>query len=394
MKHQATPTFVPAGVTGFDGARPQRGLSVLLARVPWLFFGIVIVPTTLAAIYFFFIAAPLYVSEARFVVHSRNSSPVSNLGSKLQSVGVSLGSESETDAYEVQEYMVSRDGLAAVSRRLDIRRILARPEADFLARFPRPFEGTTFENLFRGYKRFIKVGLDNQTEISVLRVKAFRPGDAQILANALLDEGEALVNRLNERAMQDAVAQAQRQLFEAQAQLNSVQARMNAFRNREQVVDPERASAAGVEMLSKLEVDLASLRAERAGLAASTPQSPQLPVLDRRIAAYATQLDLERARQAGEADSLAPKLGEYEQLTLERKLDSEALEVAVASLESARLDARRQQLFIERVVSPDLPDKATQPRRGLTVLIVLISSLILYGIVSLVVAGLKEHHQT
>jgi capsular polysaccharide transport system permease protein len=393
MKHQASPSFVPAAIADVDVARPAAQLSRLLARIPWLFVGMVVAPTFAAAIYFLFIAAPLYVSEAQFVVHTRDSNPAGNLGSKLQSVGVSLGSQSETDAYEVQQYMVSRDAVATLNRELDLRRMLARPEADFLERFPRLFEGTTFENLYRGYKRFVKVGLDSQTEISTLRVSAFRPADAQVLANALLNRGEALVNRLNDRAMADSVAQAQRQVSESEVRLDQVQAELTSFRNHQQLVDPDRTSAAGVEILGKLETDLASLRAERAGLAASTPESPQLPVIDRRIAAYQVQLDLERARQAGEADSLAPKVSEYERLTLERKLAGDAMEAAVAGLESARLDARRQQIFLERVVNPDLPDKAMAPKRLLTVLTVLISTLLLYAIVSLVIAGLREHHQ-
>jgi capsular polysaccharide transport system permease protein len=393
MKHQASPSFVPAAIADVGGVRPAAQLSRLLARIPWLFVGMVVAPTLAAAIYFLFIAAPLYVSEAQFVVHTRDSNPTSNLGSKLQSVGVSLGSQSETDAYEVQQYMVSRDAVATLDRELGLRRMLARPEADLLERFPRPFEGTTFENLYRGYKRFVQVGLDSQTEISTLRVRAFRPADAQAMANALLNRGEALVNRLNDRAMADSVAQALRQVSEAEVRLDQVQAELTSFRNHQQLVDPDRTSAAGVEILGKLETDLASLRAERAGLAASTPESPQLPVIDRRIAAYQVQLDLERARQAGEADSLAPKVSEYERLTLERKLAGDAMEAAVAGLESARLDARRQQIFLERVVNPDLPDKAMAPKRLLTVLTVLISSLLLYGIVSLVIAGLREHHQ-
>ena len=392
MKHEAPPSFLSVAVSDAPATR-RPAIGAWLRRVPWLFMAMVVAPTLIAAVYFLLIAAPLYVSEAQFVVHERNSTPMSSLGSKLQSVGVSLGSESETDAYEIQEYMVSRDAVARLERTLGLRRLLDRPESDFLERFPRPFEGQTFENLFHSYKRFVTVGLDPQTDISTLRVKAFRPGDAQVMANALLNAGEDLVNRLNDRAMADAVAQAERQMTEAQVKLSQVQAEMTAFRNNEQLVDPTRTAVVGLELLGKLETDLDSLRAERAGIAASSPESPQLPVLDRRIVAYAAQLDSERLRQAGETTSLAPKVSEYERLTLDQKLAADTLEAAVAGLETARLDARRQQLFLERVVNPDLPDKATQPRRWLTVLIVLVSSLLAYGVVSLMIAGLREHRQ-
>ncbi len=353
---------------------------------------VVALPTLAAAIYYFLIAAPLYVSEARFVVRSKAQAPPAALGGLLSSVGVSLGG-GQTDAFEVHEYMISRDAVADLSRRYGLREKLDRPEADFLMRFPRPFEGRSFENLFKEYKRFVTVGYDSQTGISTLRVEGFRAADAQTLANALLDGGETLVNRLNDRSMSDAVAQAQREVLEAETRGIEAQAALTDFRNRERMIDPDRASVAGLDLLGKLETQLASMRAERAGLAASAPDSPQLPVLDKRIAAFGAQLEAERSRTAGESDSLAPKIGQYEQLTLARDLAVKTLEASVINLESARMEARRKQLYLERVVSPDRPDKAEEPKRLRTVFTVLVASLVAYATLSLVIAGLREHRQ-
>lgn len=391
MKHAGPPGF-HADAKVADRDTPWGGANHWSKRVPWLFVVVVAIPTLAAALYYLFIAAPLYVSEARFVVRSKEQSQPAALGSLLSSVGVSV-SDSQTDAFEVHEYMVSRDAVAALSRTHGLRALLARPEADFLMRFPRPFERDSFENLFENYQRFVVVGYDSQTGISTLRVEAFRPGDAQTLANALLDGGEVLINRLNDRSMADAVAQAERQVFEAEARVVSAESSLTAFRNRERLIDPDRSSLAGLDLLGKLEAQLATMRAERAGLAASAPESPQLPVLDRRITAFSVQLEAERSRTAGENDSLAPKVGDYERLTLERDLGVKTLEIAVANLEQSRVEARRKQLYLERVVSPDRPDKAEQPKRWRTLLTVLIASLVAYGTLSLIIAGLREHRQ-
>jgi capsular polysaccharide transport system permease protein len=136
------------------------------------------------------------------------------------------------------------------------------------------------------------------------------------------------------------------------------------------------------------------MRAERAGLAAQAPQSPQLPVLDQRIAAFVTQMEAERSQIAGQSDSLAPKIGQYERLSLDRDLAVKTLESSVAALESARIEARRQQLYLDRVVSPNLPDKAERPRRLYSILTVFIATMVAFGIASLFIAGLREHRQT
>ena len=393
MKHEAPPGMHPESDAGVGVWKPTDDAVSWRGRIPWLFVVIVLAPTLVASLYYLFIAAPLYVSEAQFVVHTRNQGQQSSIGNMLQSVGVSLGEQSETDAYEVQGYMVSRDAADQLMRFHHLRDILSRPEGDFLMRFPRPFEGNSFESLFKNYKRFVTADLDTQTGISVLRVSAFRASDAHETAQALLDGSENLVNRLNDRAMADAVAQAQRQADEAQMRVLEVQSELTTFRNRERLVDPDKSSVAGIDLVSKLEEQAASLSAERAGLAATSPDSPQLPILDRRIVAFRAQIELERSRMAGESDSLAPKVSEYERLLLERTVATNTLEAAVSGLETARLDARRQQLFLERVVNPNQPDKAMQPHRWRMILIVFISSLVAFAIVSLGLAGLREHRQ-
>jgi capsular polysaccharide transport system permease protein len=387
-----------SGLFGDYGAyaRPadrSRRLSQL-GQLPWLFLILVAIPTLATSVYYLLIAAPIYVSEARFVVRERgHPATAAALGTVLQSVGLSTG-ENETDAYEVHEYMQSRDAVAELVRAHRLQAVLDRPEADFLARFPRPFERVNFENLYENYKRFVTVGYDANSGISTLRVEGFRPGDAREIADALLGGGEALVNKLNERAAADAVDEARRQVDETERQSLQAEAALTTFRIRERLVDPDRASVAGLDLLGKLETQLVTMRAERASLAASAPESPQLPILDRRIAAFEAQMGGERLRIAGENDSLAAKMSDYEALTLEREFAVKALAAAETSLETARIDARRKQLYLERVVSPNLPDKAERPRRLLAIFTVVVSSLMAYATLSLILAGLREHRQT
>jgi capsular polysaccharide transport system permease protein len=378
-----------AGVRTGARTRWAGGLSLQA----WLFIAIVAIPTLASAIYYLVLASPIYVSEARFVVRARSESAgPGGLGLALASVGVDIG-QGQTDAFEVHEYMTSRDAVADLQRRLDLRAVLARPGADFLARYPRPFESTAFEQLYKNYQRFVTVGYNPTTGISTLRVEAFRPEDAAAITAALLDGGEALVNRLNDRAAADAIAEAQREVEEAQQRSIEAQTALTQFRNREQLIDPGSSSAAGLTLVTSLESQLATLRAERASQAALTPQSAELTVYDRRIAAFEAQIAAEQARIAGQTTSLAPKIGEYEQLTLERDFADKTVATADAALEEARVDARRKQLYLERVVAPNTPDKAERPQRWLSLAMVLVTTLVAWAIIVLVIAGLREHRQ-
>lgn len=359
-------------------------------RVPIAALLVVGLPTVLAMIYYLLIASPRYVSETQFIVRAQGQTTPSSLGVALQGVGIA---PTQTEAFAVHEYITSRDSLAELSRRYEISQMLAPRGIDAFSRYPRPWEGRSQEALYKGFQRFITVGYDSTTGISTLRVEAFRPRDAQALTEGLLGGGEQLINRMNERSAADALAQARQSRDEARTRLSSAQQQLTAFRNREQIIDPTTAAREGAELIGGLQAEIARLRADRAQLASEAANSPQLPVFDSRIAAYARQIEAEREKIAGAAGSLAPKLSIYEDLALAREFADRELTQATAAVITAEQEARRQKLYLDRVVSPSLPDEASEPRRWLAILTVFASAVLIYGIGWLIYAGVREHRQ-
>jgi capsular polysaccharide transport system permease protein len=373
------------------GAAATR-LAGLLRRLPLLFIWVVVVPGLAAAVYWFLLASPIYVSQAQFIVRAPSSAAPqpSGLTAVLQGVGLSPAS---TDSFIVHDYVMSHDAIAALDQQHHLRDALGRAGPDLIARFPRPFEAVSAESLAKAYPRFVGVDYNSSTGISTLEVRAFRPQDAQEIASALLDGGEIVVNRLNDRADADAVAETKREIAESEAQLIQAEASLTNFRNRQRLIDPTRSSAVNLELMGKLQGDIATLQAERAGIAASAPQSPQLPALDSRIKAYEEQAQSEQTKMAGEADSLAPMIGEYERLTLDRDLDAKTVQAATAAAEEARLEARRKRLYLERISNPNLPDAPTEPHRMQSFVTFLLTLLLIYASIALVIAGFREHRQ-
>lgn len=359
-------------------------------RLPLGFLIVVALPTLLSMIYFFLIATPRYVSEARFIVRAPSQPMPSGLGAALSSVGISSGA---TDAFAVHEYINSRDGVAELSQRNDLRTIFSAKGADPFSRYPRPWEDKSEEGLFNAFGRFVKIGYNSQTGISTLTVETFTPQDSKRLAEEMLNAGEQLVNRLNERASNDAVTNALRAQAQARENLTAAQQALTAFRNNAHYIDPTRAATESSSLVVSLLETLANLRAERAQISSQAPQSPQLATIDSRIAAYEQQVAAERAKIAGSSGSLASQVGNYEDLTLAREFAELELTEATSRLLAAQQDVRRQRLYLDRVVNPSLPDRPGQPNRLLAVLTVLLSTLTLYGVGWLIWAGVREHGQ-
>uniref|UniRef100_UPI00257CE739 chain-length determining protein n=1 Tax=Brevundimonas sp. TaxID=1871086 RepID=UPI00257CE739 len=319
-----------------------------------------------------------------------NQPQPSSLGVALQGVGLSTTS---TDAFAVHEYALSQDGIQDLKKQFDLDAMLKPRGADVFSGWPRLGEDRSDRSLEAALERFVTIGYDSATGISTLRVQGFAARDSHALAEAMLRGGERLVNRLNDRASADAVRDARAARDEARLRLADAQAQLTAFRNQEQFIDPARTATEGGQLIGNLLATVAALRAERAQVAAGAPDSPQIPALDNRIAAYERQIEMERAKIAGSSNSLAGKLGAYEDLMLQRELADRELTQSTTALVAAEQEARRQKLYLERIVNPNLPDRPSQPRRLISILIVFATSLLIYGVGWLVWAGVREHRQ-
>jgi capsular polysaccharide transport system permease protein len=371
---------------------PRRRLKdrlVPLVRKNVIFLLCFITPVTLASVYYLFIAADMYISEARFIVRSSSISP--RLGGTSGIGQVTTLVRTNDDTQSVNAYISSRDAMERLVREDNLLQIVNRPEADFLSRFPRFWSRTDREALFERLSDFLDISFDATTGVSTLYVRGFRPEDARSVALALLSHAEELINKLNGRARGDAIAFAEDIVARAEAKVNRLQALITDFRNREAIFDPVRQAEASLELIAKLTAEIAQVKATLAELGANSPDSPRIEAVRSRIRALQDQVTEQRMLIAGGDQSLAPKLAEYEKLTMERELATKSFVSALISLENAREEGHRKQLYLERIVEPNLPDQSLYPRRVASILYVSAICLAVYWILSVLGSVVLEH---
>ncbi len=113
--------------------------------------------------------------------------------------------------------------------------------------------------------------------------------------------------------------------------------------------------------------------------------------LQSRIAALEAQIAEERRRLAGAGTGVTEQIAAFERLRLEAEFAVRSLGQAVAVMERAQQDAQRQQVFLVRVVEPNLAERSLYPKPALTTGYVLVALTLLYCLGWLVLAGVKEH---
>jgi capsular polysaccharide transport system permease protein len=379
------------GLFASNGAEPGSRISRIVRRLLSLdriFVALVLIPTSAAGIYFGLVASDQYVSESRYVVRNAQHPTQMGIGALLQG---SMLSHSQDDADAVKDYILSRDALHVLDAKFNLRAAYSDRSIDPLSRFPSLDLDASFEGLYRYYLDHVTVASEAGSSIAVLKVRGFDANRCRQINDALLLMAERLVNSLNEASQGDLIRIAQQEVDLAESRMRAATLALATFRASHEIVDPGRQSGLQLQGVAKLKEELLAAQAQLAELRTVAPKNPQVPVLNTRISEIQQNLASESEKITGGKESLISKFPGYDQLVIEQAFAEKQLASAYASLEQARSEARRKQLYLNRLVQPSVQDRADEPKRLRSVLTVFIFGLIAWGIVHLVVAGTREH---
>lgn len=348
----------------------------------------VIAPTVIATVYFGLLASDSFLSESKIVVRSIDRQTQTGLGALLKNAGFT---KSQDDSYTVKDYLLSRDALSEIERHLSVSKSYSSSNIDALSRFNLFNTDNSFESLFKYFKKKIEVEQEVASSIITLTTHAYTAQDAKNINENLLILSEALINKLNERGRQDLITSAASEVEKAAIKAKAAALALSVYRNTNSVVDPERQATVQLQQIAKIQDELIQTKLLLTQLSRFTPENSQISPLKLRVLTLQNEIVIETGKAAGNERSLSNKAVDFQRLTLERDFSEKQLGSAFSSLESARNDAQRKQIYIERIVQPNLPDSAAEPRRFREIASTFILGLMAFGILSILISGVKEH---
>ncbi len=348
----------------------------------------VLLPTIAAAIYLWAFATDTYESVALFSIQAAESRPTVAMESLIGMAGVSSTSR---DTLATRDFLLSREMMNTLDEKLRMFEHYRSPNIDFFSRLALD---ASKEEAFEYYQDRVRVSFDSNSTMLTLRVRAYSAEKSHGIAAAILDESEAKVNRLSEKARSDQIRLAQDEVKLAEKRLMASRQALVDLQQKHGQFSPEQSAAAAMTIRTELESKLAEARAEYASLRSyMVPESPQVIAAGQRVSALATQAKSESARlvDAGDDQGLNKSLVEFEAVLVEKEFATQAYQSALASLELARAEATRQHRYLAVVAEPSLPDEAMFPRRILSLLTTFVTCLVLFGVFSLTWSAIKEH---
>ena len=352
----------------------------------------VVIPSLCYLFYGAFIASDEYVAEARLTVRASQEQKVQGIDASSIISKITGGSSKSTvqDAFIVLDYIRSRAIVADLGGRDYLEKVYARNNADFVSRLSK---GADLEKLWAYWNGKVKAYLDTMSGILTLQVLAYTPEDAVKTAEAIVDLSEQLVNGVSKRSRSDALERAEAEVKLSAQKLAQSRQRLADFRNLNVLIDPLTKAKSIGEMIGQLTVERlqldSNLRSMSGVLAADSPsqrlQRTRLATIDEQIASLKQKLTDVKGN-----DTVSAQLATFEELELEEKFNEKLYNVAQASYEKARQERDKQLLYLVVVVRPTTPESATYPQVALTTSLFFASTLIVWGVIALLVAAVKD----
>ncbi|MEM1312981.1 MAG: hypothetical protein AAGI51_00395 [Pseudomonadota bacterium] len=368
----------------------------------WLgFLLMVAAPSGLAAWYLHDRAADQYASRVAFAVRSLDGASSAPLTDLLLGAGAD---STAGDSQMLFQYLQSQPLVEAVDARLDLREIYNRPEGDWLFSLG---EAQPIEDLVSYWNLAVGVAYDPAGGIIHVEAKAFRPEDAQAVAQAVLEESETLINGLSTGARQDAVRFAEIDLAEAEMRVRDARLALQDFRTVQGTADVSGDIGQEMMLISTLRAQRSEAQSEYDSKAAGslTADSPVLAALQRRIDSLDSQIAEAEGRiadgggapadgsgraAADDDPDLVDAAGEQERLQVELEFATNMYTAAQGALEGARAEARRAQRYLATHIAPTVSDEAEYPERLTWSLTILSLLLVTWSILLLIISSIRD----
>lgn len=367
--------------SGYRFAQRSWKQSLKLGSFQW-----VVACFAIAVFYFGFIISDRYVSRAELVV--KQADQVKMLPDALSMLG--LGGNNHQDMMLIQDYLKSADLLQKLDKELGLKAHYQNDEVDFISRLPK---SVSREEFLKYYRDHLTLLLDDLSGVLTIELQAFSPEYGQRVVAFMLKESEGFINKLGHQVALEQLAFVEKEVNRAYQRLQSEKAKVLAFQNTHNLLSPESTSTARMGVISQIEAQLAQQQAQLKQLQSYMKEgAPSVVSVQARVNALTEQLDQEKSRLTGvDKDAMNEVTANYMDVETQATLAADIYKTGLISLEQARIEAYRKLKHLLVISQPTLAEDAEYPRRLYNLASIAVLLCLLYGLIVMGLATLREH---
>lgn len=362
----------------------------------WVFVSFILcvaLPSALIGWFLIAIASERYTSEFRVAVRSSDVPVFSGVGELM---GLNGASKITNDSQVLVQYLKSRSVISDLENSIPIRQFYSRAGLDPLSSIE---IDAPIERWVKHWNRFTEISFEKSNSTIVARFTAFSPVDAHAISQNVLIKAESYINTLSDQARKDALSFANSEVSNAETRVTDARLALAQLQDAQNILDPIKSGETAQALSSKLNEEIIRLRAVLATQRTQLDENaPSVRVTKNLIMGLESELEnIGRQTTALSATNdqdvkpLTVIIREYQAITDELGYAERSYLSAISSLEAARIDASRKQIYLATVVAPSLPEEKVFPKpiSGTLLAFGIALAVWLIGLIS--VYSIKEH---
>nr|WBU74829.1 sugar transporter [Citrobacter braakii] len=340
----------------------------------------------IAVIYCGFIASDRYVSRAELVV--KQADQIKMLPDALSMLG--LGGNNHQDVLLIQDYLKSADLLNKLDKELGLKAHYQSHKVDYFSRLP---GNVSREEFLKYYREHLTLRMDDISGVLTIELQAFDPAYGQKVVGLMLKESDGFINKLGHQVALEQLAFVEKEVDHAYQRLQAEKAKVLEFQNTHHLISPESTSTARMGVVSHIEGQLAQQQAQLKQLQSyMKATAPAVVSVQARVDALTEQLAQEQARLTGaDKNSMNEVTASYMDVQTQATLAADLYKTGLISLEQARIEAYRKLKHLLVISQPTLAEDAEYPRRLYNLATIGVLLCLLYGLIVMGLATLREH---
>ena len=367
--------------SGYKLAHKSWKKSLKLGSFLW-----VVACFAIAALYFCVIVSDRFVSRAELVV--KQADQIKMLPDALSMLGI--GGSNHEDILIIQDYLKSPDLLDKLDKELGLKAHYQSHNIDYFSRLP---ENVSREDFIKYYRQHLSLHLDELSGVLTIELQAFDPAYGQRVVALMLQESDRFINKLGHQVALEQLAFVEKEVDRAYQRVQSEKAKVLDFQNNHHLISPESTSSARLGVVSQIEAQLAQQQAQLKQLQSYMKvTAPAVVSVQARVDALTQQLAQEQSRLTGaDKDAMNEVTARYMDVQTQATLAADLYKSGLISLEQARVEAYRKLKHLLVISQPTLAEDAEYPRRLYNLLTTGVLLCLLYGLIVMGIATLREH---
>lgn len=351
-----------------------------------LFVLVFMLPLAVIAVYQIRYASDRYHSEAVILVTEDQST---SQALDLSTLGLPVVAGNK-DALTLVTFIESLEMTNFLEKKLQLRQHYSDRNVDWFTRFDAEQPAEKFHDYLSYY---VWVEYDETSQLITIHAESFDRQYSQDIVKTILDRSQEFIDKLNAGVTEEQMKFFERQLQSSEVRLKEAKNELLKFQRDNKLLSTDVEATmvnANIAALEKLLLDKqGELTIRRSEL---NDTSPVIQVLRTEIETIKQQLTQEKERLAGSSTAAVSELdSKFREIQLNIEFLTNIYKSNLTQLEQARLEAVQRLKYLVVVTAPSLSDASLYPDRVYIIGTAFLVLMIVYFVVSLLVAIVREH---